>query len=401
MKFSSLISKLPLMAICATALQLRMDQESNTPVNEIRPQNDIWEHRLYDRDNFPDHSVRLKSPDGLNVDNVKQWSGYLDITDNKHLFFWFFESRNDPHNDPVILWLNGGPGCSSLEGLFFELGPSMLGADLQPIHNPYSWNSNASVIFLDQPVNVGMSWSPESVKDTRTGAKDVAALLSLFFQKFPEYPSTDFHIAGESYAGHYIPAIAKDLTTQATYGQFYRLNTIMIGNGLIDDLHQSPSYADMACGNGGANAVLNRNQCNQVRQQIPAFQRLAQQCYASGDVQSCSRAGQASNQMLQTYFNTGMNIYDIRKTCDRTPDNLCYAELEYVSSYLNQQSVRDAIGADVTRYTSCNNTINSYVYSIILSFITNKIIDNSRLEEITADLSILTSRICLRPAILY
>lgn len=359
MKVSTVINKLPWLAMCASALQLRPDQEDTTPVNEIRPQNDIWEHRIFDRANFPDHSIRIKSPNSLGVDTVKQWSGYLDITNNKHLFFWFFESRNDPKNDPVILWLNGGPGCSSLEGLFFELGPSMLDSSLNPVYNPYSWNSNASVIFLDQPVNVGMSWSPISVKDTRTGAQDVSALLSLFFQKFPQYPSTDFHLAGESYAGHYIPAIAKEITTQANYGQFFRLNTLMIGNGLIDDLHQTPSYVDMACGNGsGANAVLNRNQCNLISNQVPGFQRLASQCYNTLDAQICSRAGQASNQILQTYFNTGLNIYDIRKKCDKTPDNLCYADLEYVSGYLNQPKVKDAIGADVKTFVSCNTTIN-------------------------------------------
>lgn len=322
-----------------------------------------WEHRIYDRANFPDHSVRLKNPKELGVDTVKQWSGYLDIADDKHLFFWFFESRNDPKNDPVILWLNGGPGCSSLEGLFFELGPSTLGADLKPIRNPYSWNSNASVIFLDQPVNVGMSYSGKSVRDTRTSAVDVTALLSLFFQKFPEYPNTDFHLAGESYAGHYIPAIAKEITTQPTYGKFFRLNTLMIGNGLVDDLHQTPTYVEMACGGGGHESVLNYYQCSQLRNQIGNFQRLASSCYRNqNDLQSCTSAARVSNSMLQLYFSTGRNIYDIRKNCERTPDGLCYADLERVSGYLNQPSVRQALGSDVSSFVSCNNTVNMYVF---------------------------------------
>src|SRR2546430_2617908 len=94
----------------------------------------------------------------------------------------FFESRNDPKNDPVVLWLNGGPGCSSLTGLFLELGPSSIDEDLNIVYNPYSWNSNASVIFLDQPVNVGFSYYGSSVSSTVAAGKDVYALLTLFFK---------------------------------------------------------------------------------------------------------------------------------------------------------------------------------------------------------------------------
>lgn len=110
----------------------------------------------------------------------------------------FFESRSDPANDPVILWLNGGPGCSSLTGLFLELGPAKIDKNLQVVQNPFSWNSNASVIFLDQPVNVGFSYSYQQVDTTVAASKDIYALLTLFFHQFPEYAKQPFHLAGES-----------------------------------------------------------------------------------------------------------------------------------------------------------------------------------------------------------
>jgi len=96
-----------------------------------------------------------------------------------------------------------------------ELGPSTVNeAGTKPIRNAYSWNNNASVIFLDQPINVGYSYGDDSVSDTVAASKDVYALLVLFFKQFPEYKDLDFHVAGESYAGHYIPVFASGSTVK-------------------------------------------------------------------------------------------------------------------------------------------------------------------------------------------
>jgi cathepsin A (carboxypeptidase C) len=112
---------------------------------------------------FKDHSLRVTEPK-LCDPSVKQRSGYLDITDGKHLFFWyvsgrspsraycsqddrFFESRSSPKDDPLVLWLNGGPGCSSSTGLLFELGPCSISDEgKNTTHNPHSWNSNAKYV---------------------------------------------------------------------------------------------------------------------------------------------------------------------------------------------------------------------------------------------------------------
>lgn len=85
-----------------------------------------------------------------------QWTGTINVSDGHDLSYWFFESRNDPENDPIILWMNGGPGASSTIGLFDEIGPCWLlpGVD-KAGPNPWSWNNNASLIFLDQPAGAG------------------------------------------------------------------------------------------------------------------------------------------------------------------------------------------------------------------------------------------------------
>jgi carboxypeptidase C (cathepsin A) len=88
---------------------------------------------------FPSHKIRVKRNSQSLCEDEKVaagYSGYLDIgkfssplillilDDDKHLFFWWFDSRHNPINDDVIMWLNGGPGCSSMASLLMELGMS-------------------------------------------------------------------------------------------------------------------------------------------------------------------------------------------------------------------------------------------------------------------------------------
>lgn len=306
------------------------------------------------------YDLRVKSvdPSALGVDpGVKQYSGYLDDNENdKHLFYWFFESRNDPENDPVVLWLNGGPGCSSLTGLFLELGPSRINEKLELVSNPFSWNANASVIFLDQPVNVGYSYSSSSISNTVAAGKDVYALLTLFFEQFPEYAHQDFHIAGESYAGHYIPVFASEISSHKKTN--INLKSVLIGNGLTDGLTQYQHYRPMACGDGGWPAVLDKQSCEAMDNSLPRCLSLIQNCYDSESVWSCVPASiYCNNAMLAPYQRTGQNVYDVRGKC-KDSSNLCYPELGWISKWLNNKQVMKALGVEVDGYDSCNFDIN-------------------------------------------
>lgn len=315
---------------------------------------------------FEDYKLRVKKSDpaSLGIDSVKQYSGYLDISsEDKHFFYWFFESRNDPKNDPVVLWLNGGPGCSSLTGLFFELGPASINEGLKPVNNPFSWNNNASVIFLDQPVNVGYSYSSGQVSDTVTAGKDVYAFLELFFQNFPEYNNGQFHIAGESYGGHYIPTFAAEIVSHED--KSFNLTSVLIGNGLTDPLTQYPEYEPMACDEkkSGAKPTLGEDDCNNMLSTLPRCLSLIQSCYDSGSVFSCVPATiYCNNGQIGPFQRTGKNVYDVRKKCDGS--ELCYKGLEYIDSYLNQDYVKEKLGAEVDVYKSCNFDVNkNFMYT--------------------------------------
>ncbi|KAL4989633.1 carboxypeptidase Y-like protein A [Aspergillus falconensis] len=310
--------------------------------------------------NLEAYDLRIKKtdPSSLGIDpDVKQYTGYLDDNENdKHLFYWFFESRNDPKNDPVVLWLNGGPGCSSLTGLFMELGPSSIDENIKPVYNPYAWNSNASVIFLDQPVNVGYSYSGSAVSDTVAAGKDVYALLTLFFKQFPEYAEQDFHIAGESYAGHYIPVFTSEILSHQKRN--INLKSVLIGNGLTDGLTQYAYYRPMACGEGGYPAVLDESTCRSMDNALGRCQSMIESCYKSESAWICVPASiYCNNALLAPYQRTGQNVYDIRGKCE-DESNLCYKGMGYVSEYLNKPEVRAAVGAEVDSYDSCNFDIN-------------------------------------------
>ncbi|GAB0132999.1 hypothetical protein EsDP_00001419 [Epichloe bromicola] len=302
------------------------------------------------------YALRVKkvNPSILGVDKVRQYSGYLDDNaSDKHLFYWFFDSRNDPENDPVILWLSGGPGCSSMIGLFMEMGPSRIDANGQLVRNEFSWNSNASVIFLDQPVNTGFSYSSSDVSTTKAAAKDVYALMTLFFKQFPEYSKQDFHIAGESYAGHYIPILAAEILSHKDRN--INLKSAMIGNGDVDPYTQYATYEPMGCGRGGQPAVLDEITCHNMKEALPQCQHSIKACY-DRDVGNCSTAAQNCQVfMVDSARKSGLNIYDIRNSC--AGGSLCYKELDWIERSLNQDEVMQALGVEAKRFQICNGWI--------------------------------------------
>lgn len=299
------------------------------------------------------------SPKELGVDTTNQYSGYLTVNGDSHMFFWFFESRSNPSTDPTLLWLNGGPGCSSLEGLLFENGPAIVQSDLSLKRNPWSWNNKANVIYLDQPVNAGYSYSQNSVSTTTAASKDVYAFLSLFFHSFPKYQKTEFHIAGESYGGHYIPVFASDILR--AQNRIFNLTSVLIGNGLTDPLTQYAYYEPMACGDGGVDSVLSSFSCMLMRSSLPSCTGAIQRCYNNPqDTDACSWASQLCQMtQMQAFQRTGLNVYDMRRQCEQTASGLCYTQMEAVAGYLNQDKVKAAIGANPSiDYQSCNNKIN-------------------------------------------
>ncbi|KAH9758378.1 Carboxypeptidase [Citrus sinensis] len=175
------------------------------------------------------HSALLNSPqDGLKDKdkieslpgqplgvNFDQYSGYVNVDsqDGRSLFYYFVESPQNSSSKPLVLWLNGGPGCSSFgAGAMMELGPFRVNKDGKTLYqNEYAWNKGET-------------------------ARDSYTFLVNWLERFPEYKTRDFFIAGESYAGHYIPQLAQAIlyNNQHDNQTIINLRGIAMGNALID-----------------------------------------------------------------------------------------------------------------------------------------------------------------------
>lgn len=190
---------------------------------------------------------------------AKNEAGYIKLPNKKddQYFYWFFESRKSPATDPLVLWLTGGPGCSSIMALLTENGPCKVNEDLTTVLNPYSWNTEANVLWLDQPTDVGFSYgSDEDVDhDEDNVQENIYWFLQGFLAKHPELARRPLFITGESYGGHYIPAAAHYIWLEnkaneplnATNGPAgaevnatarINLQGIAIGNGLVNPVVQ-------------------------------------------------------------------------------------------------------------------------------------------------------------------
>ncbi|KZV92237.1 peptidase S10, serine carboxypeptidase [Exidia glandulosa HHB12029] len=319
---------------------------------------------------FPNHRVRIKRlEDFCDTTGVKSYSGYIDV-EARHLFFYFFESRNKPEEDPVLLWTNGGPGCSSTTGLFLELGPCRLEDEEGPKHNPYSWNANASVFFIDQPIGVGYSYADhgEAVTTTEQGAVDVAAFVSIFFETFDSFAGRDFHLTGESYAGRYLPVYAAAIVdanakAAAEGRKTVNLKSVVIGNGSSDRLTQALSSYDILCTNTtGLGTFLPISTCVRMRNAMPRCKTwFTESCLDMYDAMSCEAAASfCRTELSYGPFSLlgGLNRYDLSQQCD---DPGCGITKTALIDFLNDADVRKTLGVDrkVGNFTGCAPDVGS------------------------------------------
>ena len=366
------------------------------PEEAAAPEFSVMQHPV-----LPAHSLRVHRPPGSlceRKNGTVSLSGYLDVDLDKlleqddasgaesvypaevralrghgvveHFYFWAFESRSQPATDPVTLWLNGGPGCSSFTGLLMELGPCNAAPPKDGAGrtrwNPHAWSSNSTVVFLDQPVGVGFSYAswkntsrpgspPSRIFDTPGAARDVSAFLHLLsLHQGRSGMSRKFHMAGESYAGRYLPLFASQLLRDNEHYERFPehglrpvpLESILIGNGITSPMVQNPAFIDYACTDAsGKGPFLDEHTCDRMRAKWPVCRRLLEQCNEQrGNVPysrlRCQSATTFCAGALQSPWDkTNSSYYDYL----HKPD---YDEEEWVSVFLNDPHTRKHLGVD-------------------------------------------------------
>mmetsp|Transcript_3426 Transcript_3426/g.10487 ORF Transcript_3426/g.10487 Transcript_3426/m.10487 type:complete len:500 (+) Transcript_3426:66-1565(+) len=179
---------------------------------------------------------------------VTMYSGFLTAGPTKKLHYVFVESQNDNATDPIAMWFNGGPGCSSLDGFLYEHGPFRF-EEFDGTGTPtlgtffHSWTKLANMVYIEAPVGVGFSYSSATdptqdyqCDDDQTAYDNLMAVQD-FFAKYPEYKQNKFYLTGESYAGIYVPTLAEAII-QAELAVNYTgaaLAGIAVGNGCTGD----------------------------------------------------------------------------------------------------------------------------------------------------------------------
>ncbi|TFK64448.1 alpha/beta-hydrolase [Pluteus cervinus] len=318
---------------------------------------------------FPSHQVRVKKSDFCDP-TVNVYTGYLDVDYGaKHLFFYFFESRRSPDTDDVMMWINGGPGCSSSLGLLMELGPCSI--DMKNVSsngtvwNPHSWNQETNIFFLDQPVGVGYSYADfgETVETTEDAAKNIHAFVTIFFETFNQFAGRPFHLSGESYGGRYLPVFASEIWDQNQIATSegrpaINLKSVIIGNGITDISTLYEGRYEIECGKASFDVPFQSiSNCVRMKTALPRCQRLMNEnCIQQFDAMNCQAAVSFCDSQLSTaMWDSGRNVYDISKPCI---GDLCYAENSVISDYLNSPSLRKSLGVtSPLNHTGCSSTV--------------------------------------------
>ncbi|CAH8356401.1 unnamed protein product [Eruca vesicaria subsp. sativa] len=299
----------------------------------------------------------IVSDDDATVEDLGHHAGYYKLPKSQgaRMFYFFFESRKKKKDAPIVIWLTGGPGCSSELAMFYENGPFKIDKNMSLSWNEYGWDQASNLLYVDQPVGTGFSYTTDKSDirhDEKGVSDDLYDFLQAFFAEHPKLTNNDFYITGESYAGHYIPAFAARVNNgnKAKEGLHINLKGFAIGNGLTNPAIQYPAYPDYALEMG----LITQSEHDRLKKIVPLCELSIKLCGTDGTV-SCL----ASYLVCNTLFSGvmlhagGVNYYDIRKKCE---GSLCY-DFSDMEKFLNLQSVRKSLGVGDIEFVSCSTSV--------------------------------------------
>ncbi|XP_021277649.1 serine carboxypeptidase-like 45 [Herrania umbratica] len=301
----------------------------------------------------------------------QQYSGYVTVDEKKQraLFYYFAEAEVDPASKPLVLWLNGGPGCSSLGvGAFSENGPFRPSGEVL-VKNEYSWNREANMLYLEAPIGVGFSYSTDTSSyegvDDRITARDNLVFMQNWFLKFPQYRNRSLFITGESYAGHYIPQLAELMLQFNRKDKLFNLKGIALGNPVLEFAIDFNSRAEFFWSHGlisDSTYKMFTTSCN--------YSRYVSEYYREAVSPICSRV----MSQVSTETSRFVDKYDVTLdvcissmlsqskvlTPQQVGETIDVCVEDETANYLNRQDVQKALHArlvGVRKWAVCSNVL--------------------------------------------
>jgi carboxypeptidase C (cathepsin A) len=242
------------------------------------------------------------------------FSGYLDIADTtKKIHYLFFEAQNNSADAPVLIWFNGGPGCSSMLGFMQENGPFRVESGDTKFHeSEFAWNKETNLLYIEQPAGVGYSYcnsKKDCTFDDKKSGKDNLDVVLTWFDRFPQFKQNELYVSGESYGGVYVPYLTYNLYE---YGQEHKddddvfkpnIKGFAVGNGVTNwEYDTQAAYIDMSYWHSliseEMHESLDKEQCDW---NMPYMLGVSDQCMSLNDEFST--------------LTSQVNVYDIYGTC--------------------------------------------------------------------------------------
>ncbi|KAF2703275.1 carboxypeptidase cpdS precursor [Pleomassaria siparia CBS 279.74] len=314
----------------------------------------------------------------VDFDIGESYAGLLPISpaanESSELYFWFFPSANPDADDEITIWLNGGPGCSSLEGFLQENGPiSWQYGTPKPVYNPWNWVNLTNIVWVEQPVGTGFSQGTPTAQTTEEAAQQFIGFFKNFVDTFG-LSNRKVYIAGESYAGKYIPYYA-DAMLQANDTEHFDIQGVLIydpsvaSDSLLEDV-PAVAYVDKWSGLFNLNKTFTddiharADKCGYTDYlntylTYPPPSSLPTPPSSSAD-EGCALWNDITDAVF--YTNPCFDIYQIATTCPVLWDVLGFpGSFEYIPKgqnlYFNQTAVQLAINAPVQEWNECSNGV--------------------------------------------
>ncbi|EQL01929.1 Peptidase S10, serine carboxypeptidase [Ophiocordyceps sinensis CO18] len=300
---------------------------------------------------------------------VKMHAGHIEVMPehNGNIFFWHFQNKHIANRQRTVIWVNGGPGCSSEDGALMEVGPYRVKDEQNLVLNNGSWNEFANLLFVDNPVGTGFSFvdTDSFVRELDAMADQFVDFLDKFFAIFPEYDRDHIYMAGESFAGQYIPYIAKAILdrNKKNPGNEWSLKGLLIGNGWVSPNDQYQAYLKYALQRG----LVDKN--SDIANQLQAKQRICDKMLSTnpGHV-NYGECEDVLSTMLRiaktgTEDKACYNMYDVRLRDSYPSCGMNWPpDLQGLTPYLRRPAVIRALHVSDQRNTGwqeCNGAVGS------------------------------------------